>query len=72
FKKTIPAGANECCHYTNKDCSPNGKVDDIITFTLVFIWADHQTTGYTVRCTTGGGLVIHGNEENQFALCQDA
>ncbi|KAI9339240.1 hypothetical protein BD770DRAFT_331067, partial [Pilaira anomala] len=72
FKKVIGPGSSECCPYTNKDCSRYRKNDTETTFYFVFKWANHQTASYRIKCTTGGGLAIYGNEENQYSVCQDA
>lgn len=31
FKKEISKGGNACCHWSNRDCNPDGKVDSHLT-----------------------------------------
>ncbi|KAI9336576.1 hypothetical protein BD770DRAFT_448691 [Pilaira anomala] len=37
---------------------------------ITFNWPTHTSEVYSVDCTSGGALIIHGSEEDHYAICK--
>ncbi|RCH90576.1 hypothetical protein CU097_007252 [Rhizopus azygosporus] len=69
FVKSISPGRNECCHYSNKDCTPRGVDYDEMTFDVMFWWPRYASGRFSLLCVAGGGLAFYGTETNHWAEC---
>ncbi|KAI8972267.1 hypothetical protein BDB01DRAFT_839462 [Pilobolus umbonatus] len=67
FRKTIDAGTYECCHYSNRDCSPK-QTKDMAVFFIIQINSD-EPTEFIAQCYSGGGLNIYGSQGIYKAIC---
>ncbi|KAI8094140.1 hypothetical protein BDF21DRAFT_458573 [Thamnidium elegans] len=69
FEKHMEISEEFCCPYTTKDCSCHRRNHDEAIY---FYFASGYLSAKIVKCTTGGGLYIHGTENDYFAECVDA
>ncbi|GAA5816661.1 hypothetical protein MFLAVUS_010191 [Mucor flavus] len=72
FKKIIPAGGKECCHFSNTDCNPSGRRDMLIYFHGWLSFKGLYREGHlkSFKCDAGGALNIYGtSEEDARAVC---
>ncbi|KAG1501534.1 hypothetical protein G6F46_003223 [Rhizopus delemar] len=70
FRKRIYPGGQECCHYSNKDCTPNGNINEEMEFSFQFQWGGIVAEG--IKCAAGDGIVVYGEQTNYWAECTDA
>ncbi|KAG2232721.1 hypothetical protein INT48_009247 [Thamnidium elegans] len=72
FHKHMEMDSTTCCPYTQKDCSCNLKDDDEVLFYIFFYFERGYLPVKSVKCTTGGALIIHGTQESYSAACHEA
>ena len=62
-KDHIPPGGSECCHWSNKDCNPDGKRDSTVTLRI-----GYQTSAGPFICEVeikaGGWLNVSGKKDD--------
>ncbi|GAA5809213.1 hypothetical protein MFLAVUS_002618 [Mucor flavus] len=72
FHQHMEIDSISCCPYTMKDCSCNLKNDEEVLFYIFFYFERGDPPVKSVKCTTGGALVILGTQEGYSAECYDA
>ncbi|KAG1467756.1 hypothetical protein G6F56_004234 [Rhizopus delemar] len=69
FSENIESGESKCCHFSNRDCTPNGVAEDEMEFHFEFHWRHVRENNFAVSCFAGGGLAVYGDELYYYAMC---
>ncbi|KAI9468071.1 MAG: hypothetical protein EXX96DRAFT_543967 [Benjaminiella poitrasii] len=69
FSKYISKGKKECCHYTERDCSPRPLNNVRVTFHVRLLYPGHDGESRTLTCFSGGALTFHGEKNHRKITC---